>query len=202
MDWDERYRTAAGPMFGAQPNRWLRACVALRAARPACALAIADGDGRNGRWLARRGIATMAMDVSEEATRRAAEADAAAGVAVRRLVGDVATWRPPQDARFGLVALIYLQGPQAQRAAALRLAADSLAPGGWFVMECFGDGPPSPSPDAAGPGREKRYALVEVLAALEGLEVEEATIGLVRLDEGPRHRGLATVVRALARRPG
>ena len=68
--WDERYSTDAY-IFGTAPNVFLASQAAL--IRPGMrALAIADGEGRNGVWLAGQGVQVHAIDVSPVALERAA----------------------------------------------------------------------------------------------------------------------------------
>jgi hypothetical protein len=94
---------------------------------------------------------------------------------------------------------MHLHGPRTLRLAALDLAVSSLAPGGWFLMEGFdvsqaegGVGPDDP---------DRLWRMDDILAAISGLDLVEALRGPSRLDEGPRHQGLARIVRVCARRP-
>ncbi|GMG85437.1 hypothetical protein LNKW23_46570 [Paralimibaculum aggregatum] len=202
--WDARY-AAAGPEgpFGGAPNAWMQMALARPGVAPRSALMLADGDGRNGAWLAGRGLAVTALDISAEATRRAAARDraaAAGGGSVMRIVADLETWAPPAGAAWDLATLLYLQGPGALRRRALALAAGALAPGGWLLVEGFAAvaGRPAMGPD----DQDKRYRQEDLAAAAAGLEIVEALAGAVLLDEGARHQGPAEVVRLLARRPG
>ena len=58
-------------------------------------LCLADGDGRNGAWLAGRGLAVTAVDVSAVANEKAQALDRSRGVSVTRITADLAEWRPP-----------------------------------------------------------------------------------------------------------
>jgi len=197
-EWDARYAEADGPLFGAEPAVSLRAALGRPDVRPADALALADGDGRNGRWLAGMGVAVTAVDFSTEATRRAEATDAATGRRVARIVADLRRWAPPDGRRWGLVVLIGLHGPADLRLGALRLAAAAVAPGGWLLVEGFaagegaevGPGPRDPS---------RRWRADEIEPALGGFVVHELLSGRVLLREGPRHDGEAHMLRLLAR---
>lgn len=198
-DWDARYRAAPGGLFGDAPNDYLRMLWARLDFRPASALMLADGDGRNGAWVAGRGVAVSAVDISAEATRRGMARDAAAGVRVARITADLAAWHPAPGQGWEMASLLYLHGPAMLRARAVTTAAAALVAGGWFVLEGFS------TAQAAEPGMgpddpEKLYDLAGVLALLPGFTVHEALAGTVRLAEGPRHAGAASVVRVLARR--
>lgn len=196
--WDARYAAAEpGGLFGAAPSLWLAMLSGRPDFAPRTALLPADGDGRNGTWLAARGVAVTAVDLSPEATRRAAARDRAAGVAAERITADLADWSPPGDRRWDLAAVLFLHGPPDLRERVVRIAAAALAPGGWLVVEGFakaqaggGIGPDAP---------EKLYSRAELARWSDGLAPVELLEGRVRLDEGPRHSGEAEIVRLAAR---
>lgn len=199
-DWDAKYATAEGGPFGGAPNEYLREIVARSDFAARSALCLADGDGRNSAWLAARGMAVTALDLSKVAVERARARDEAAGVCVERFVADLAEWAPSAERRWEAAFLIYLQCEAETRLRAVRIAGAALAPGGWFVLEAFakgdrrrtGIGPDNP---------ELRYDIGEIERALPGFETVEALAGRVLLNEGARHRGAAQVVRYAARKP-
>ena len=198
--WDARY-AAAGPggLFGDRPNDYLRMIAARADFRAETALMLADGDGRNGTWLAREGLSVTAVDLSAEATARARDRDRAARVSVRRVVADLATWNPEPGRSWQVAAILYLHGPEALRRRVFALAAQALAPGGWLILEGFST---AQAAGAMGPDDPAKLYDPDRLAAwAEGLETVEALTGRVRLEEGPRHAGLASVVRLAARVP-
>jgi SAM-dependent methyltransferase len=197
--WDERYAAAQGGLFGETPSEYLRMTVARGDFAARSALMLADGDGRNGTWLAARGLAVTAVDVSTVATARAEARDRAAGVRARRIAADLAGWRPEPGEGWDLVALMHLHGPRALRRAALERAVAALAPGGWFLMEGFDV---AQAEGAIGPDDPDRlWRMDDIRAMIASLELVEALSGPARLDEGPRHRGVAHILRVCARRP-
>ena len=60
--WDSRYETDAF-VFGEEPNIFLRDLAA--GLTPGKALCVADGEGRNGVWLAGQGHNVTAIDIAE-----------------------------------------------------------------------------------------------------------------------------------------
>lgn len=197
-DWEKRYASTAAP-FGDAPNDYVQ----LVANRPdfgaRSALCLADGDGRNGTWLATRGLSVTAVDLSTKGTERALARDMSAGVQVERISADVACWKPKTDRKWGSAFVIYLQSDQVTRQRAVQLASSSLEPGGWLVLEAFA----RPAADRPGPGPgdpSVLYDLAEIESWTPELEIVESLEGQVMLDEGPRHQGLAAVVRFAARR--
>jgi len=197
--WDKRYSAATEPPFGEAPNEYLRMVCARSDFAARSALCLADGDGRNGRWLAEQGLVVTGVDVSAVATERALALDRARGVAVERLTADLAEWTPPAGGAWDAVFVIYLQGTPDLRRRALAVAAAALAPGGWLVLEGFSKEQAAQA--GMGPGDPDRlYDLAELRTACAGLQVVEALAGRVSLAEGARHRGDAEVVRFAARR--
>jgi 2-polyprenyl-3-methyl-5-hydroxy-6-metoxy-1,4-benzoquinol methylase len=124
--WNQRY-TQNGSVWGAAPNQF----VADRLAdlEPCRILDLGCGQGRNAIWLAGRGHAVTAVDVSDVAIQQATELAADAGVTVEFVAADLGAWEP-QEAAFDLVLLAYIQAPAPIREELHRKAARALAPGG------------------------------------------------------------------------
>lgn len=197
LAWDERY-SGGEFQFGQAPNEYLRA-QSWRFAPRMAALAVGDGEGRNGVWLARQGMAVTTLDWSAVGVAKAREFAAAQGVAIDAQQADVTQWNWP-EARFDLIAWIYLHLPPEDRAIATAGCIRALKPGGLLVLECF-----SPAQEGRRSGGPKLPELLWSRAIVErefaALDVLELTEGAVRLDEGPRHSGLAEVVRCVLRKP-
>ena len=62
--WEPEYA------FGKEPNEFLKSCKRLLPPSGR-ALAVADGEGRNGVWLAEQGLDVLAIDFSPSAQRKA-----------------------------------------------------------------------------------------------------------------------------------
>lgn len=197
LAWDERYG-GGDFQFGEAPNRYLEG-LRPHLAPGMRALALGDGEGRNGVWLAAQGLVVTALDWSPVGMAKAARLAERRGVALETVVADAAAWDYPQG-RFDLVAWIYLHLPPADRAAAAAGVRRALAPGGLLALECF-----TPAQEGRRSGGPKDKALLWSRALVEeafgGLEAVELLEGTVTLDEGPRHQGPAEVVRALLRKP-
>lgn len=198
VDWDARYRDRPAP-FGDEPTAGVRAVWTMADPKPQAILCLADGDGRNGTWLAARGAAVTAVDLSAVATDQAKARDARAGVTVERVVADVATWTPPANVTFDLVCIVFLQCEDAVRLQAVRVAWDFLAVGGLLLAEGFSV--TAGSPDCLGPKEpDKLYDAARLLRALAGAAIETNAETDMILDEGPRHQGPARVLRLIARK--
>jgi SAM-dependent methyltransferase len=196
LAWDERYGSGDF-QFGEAPNRYLEG---LRAhLSPGMrALALGDGEGRNGAWLAGQGLQVTSLDWSAVGMAKAAQLAERRGVRLATVVADAAAWDYPPGG-FELVAWIYLHLPPPDRAAAAAGVLRALARGGLLALECF-----TPAQQGRRSGGPKDPALLWSRAIVEelfgALEVVELLEGTVLLDEGPRHQGPAEVVRALLRK--
>lgn len=194
--WDQRY-TAAQFAFGTAPNVFLRS-LAPRLRPGMRALALGDGEGRNGVWLATQGLATTSVDWSALGTDKARALAAGQGVPLDVQTADLTRW-PYPNARFDLVAWIYVHLPPEDRAVVAEGAIHALAPGGLLALECF-----SPAQEGRRSGGPREPSLLFTRAIAETLFGQLATLelleGTVLLDEGPKHQGPAEVIRALFRK--
>lgn len=194
--WDARY---AGDdlAFGDAPNRALQS-LAPRLRPGMRALALADGEGRNGVHLARAGLRVTAVDWSAAGLAKARALAGRHGVGLDLVLADLTAWDAPAGA-FDLVAWIFLHLPPADRTVVAAKAVRALAPGGLLVLECF-----SPAQEGRRSGGPRDPALLWTPALVRQhfaeLELLECLEGTVLLDEGPKHQGHAEVVRALLRR--
>lgn len=194
--WDNRYSTPDF-VFGTEPNDFLRTVVDRIPAGPV--LCLAEGEGRNAVFLATRGHAATATDLSATGLAKARALAAQRGVPLATEVADLTTYAIAAGAWSGIVA-IFMHLPPELRRDVLARAAAGLRPGGVFVMEAY-----TPAQLAFGTGGPKDPALLPTLAQLrDELRGLEFVIGReIERDvhEGGGHTGRSAVVQVLARRP-
>jgi len=194
--WNLRY-AEPGYAYGTAPNAFLlsRSKYLRRGMR---ALAVADGEGRNGVWLAEQGLEVLSVDASDIGLRKAQALASERNVILQTEAADLSTWKWP-TASFDVVVAIFAHFPPDQRAHVHALMLQALQPGGVLILEAFT--PEQLQHQSGGPRVPEMLYSAELLrsdfAASEILELEET---LTDLDEGPYHRGRAAVVRLLARR--
>src|SRR5438552_13172740 len=104
--WETRYGVPEYA-FGKEPNYFLASC---RGLLPPVgrALAVADGEGRNGVWLARQGLDVLSIDFSPAAQAKARALGAEHNVAITFFEADVHAWPYPEEA-FDVVVEIFTQ---------------------------------------------------------------------------------------------
>src|ERR1041385_3170045 len=93
--WQERFSTPDF-RFGTKPNEFLVACRPLLP-KAGKALAGADGEGRNGVWLARQGLEVLSIDFSPAAQAKARALAEEHRVAITFEEADVHAWPYPDD---------------------------------------------------------------------------------------------------------
>ena len=115
LAWDDRYQNG-GFEFGEAPNLYLQS--QAHRLRPGLrALAVGDGEGRNGVWLAGQGLQVTSVDWSGVGLAKAASLARQRGVALQTITADVAAWDWPR-AQFDLIAWIFVHLPPEDRARA------------------------------------------------------------------------------------
>jgi len=195
--WNARYGEP-GFAYGTEPNAFLVAQKNLL--RPGMkALAVADGEGRNGVWLAQQGLEVLSVDASEVGLRKAQQLAADRGVKLRTDRVDLTAWSWPEQ-EFDVVAAIFVHFPPEVRARLHRRMFEALRPGGTLILEAFT--PAQLSYKSGGPPVLEMLYTADMLridfAGAEILQIEEC---ITDLEEGKYHRGPGAVVRLVLRRP-
>ncbi len=88
--WNARFG-ADGYLFGTRPNAFLASQGSLLR-QGQRALAVADGEGRNGVWLASQGLDVLSVDFSPVALAKAQELATETGVTLQTECVDPSTW--------------------------------------------------------------------------------------------------------------
>jgi len=196
--WDARYRCEEY-IFGTRPNAFLASQEEYLAAGSRV-LAVADGEGRNGVWLAQRGCKVCSVDISPVAIEKAKRLALDRNVHIDFAIADLMEWEWP-DAGFDVVVCIFIQfASPGMRKKLFDGFWRTLRPGGVVIME--GYGVKQLQYTSGGPGKlENLYTpqiLRDAFAEWEMLLLREYD---AVLDEGPRHRGMAALVDLVARKP-
>src|SRR5882757_8544208 len=91
--WETRF-TGPDYLFGTEPNVFLKSHAQLFLPGQSV-LAVADGEGRNGVWLAQQGLDVLSVDFSTRALAKARKLADTRGAAVRFEQADLSTWTWP-----------------------------------------------------------------------------------------------------------
>lgn len=196
--WQARFSTP-DYAFGKEPNSFLASCRPLLPASGK-ALAIADGEGRNGVWLAKQGLDVLSLDFSPAAQAKARALARENGVKVTFEQADMYAWRYP-DSAFDVVVDIFTQsGTPEERARKWAGLRRTLKPGGLLIVHGY-----TPKQLAYGTGGPKDIALFYTRELLERSfgDMDDLTITEEErtLQEGSSHAGMSAVIGLTARQP-
>ncbi len=196
--WETRYRVPEY-VFGEEPNYFLASCKSLLP-RSGTALAVADGEGRNGIWLAAQGLEVVSLDFSPSAQAKAKALAQKRGVSIRFELADVHSWAYPDNA-FDVVCEIFTQfSSPRQRRQKWDGMKRALKPGGLLIVE--GYTPKQLHYGTGGPKELQNLYTEELLRAAFGSFDDFAiTQEELELHEGTSHGGMSAVIGLTARKP-
>ena len=196
--WNSRF-SCTTYVFGTEPNAFLKR-EAHRIPPGAQILALADGEGRNGVWLARQGHHVTAVDVSDVGQDKAARLAARHGVTLEFQLADLTQWAWPKAAYDAVIAIfIQFSGPD-ERAALFANMREAVRPGGLILLEGYR---PEQLGYATGgpPTAENMYDETMLRAAFSGFEIVHLAATDTVISEGAGHHGMSALIDLVARRP-
>jgi SAM-dependent methyltransferase len=195
--WETRYTAAAGYLFGKEPNVFLKA-QAHRLPAAGTALSVADGEGRNGVWLAEQGLDVLTIDYSATALAKAHALAQERGVTLRTAVADLTTWQWPQAA-FDVIAVIFVHFASPERDVFFANLKSALKPGGLLLLEAYRpeqlDYRTGGPPDAA--RMYTRAILQTAFGDFAELEIREYDSAIA---EGTAHVGMSALIDLVGRK--
>lgn len=195
--WNERYAGDAYH-FGTEPNVFL-AAQRDRLKPGQKVLAIADGEGRNGVWLARQGLDVTSVDFSPIAVEKAHRLAARHHVSVAAECADLARWNWG-PARFDVVVAIFIQfAAPPFRTLIFERMKEVLKPGGLILLE--GYRPKQLEYKTGGPSQvENLYTEVLLRDAFADMEILHLAAYDAVISEGSRHQGMSALIDLVARK--
>ena len=195
--WEARFREP-GYHFGTEPNAFLKSKADLL--KPGQkALSIADGEGRNGVFLAEQGLDVLAMDFSPTALAKSQALARQRGVTIRTEQADLDTWRWPAGAIDVVVAIFFQFCAPPLRTRVFDSITRALKPGGLLLME--GYTPKQRQYKTGGPSEVEnlytRKLLEQSFADFSSVEIREYDS---EIHEGPGHGGMSALIDLVGRK--
>ena len=194
--WDERY-AIEDYLFGTEPNAFL--VTQRHLLKPgASVLAVADGEGRNGVWLAEHDLRVLSVDSSVVAQNKARALAQQRGVALDFELADLLQWQWGEN-RFDVIVAIFIQfaAPE-QREQIFAKLKRSLKPGGLLLLQGYtprqleyGTGGP--------PHAENLYTEPMLRGAFADMEILYLREHDDLVSEGAGHSGMSALIDMVAK---
>jgi cyclopropane fatty-acyl-phospholipid synthase-like methyltransferase len=203
--WDERY---AGEEFhfGTEPNEFLVSQKSLLKPGMSC-LAVADGEGRNGVWLAEQGLQVLSVDASTVALSKAKKLAEQRGVTLRFEQVDLMQNNWPVlsnveggENSFDVVVAIFIQfAPPGMREQMFAHIKRCLKPGGLLLLQ--GYTPRQLEYKTGGPSQaENLYTELMLRKEFADMEIMHLSEHDAVISEGEGHSGMSALIDMVARK--
>jgi SAM-dependent methyltransferase len=163
---------------------------------PGDVLCLADGEGRNGVFLAELGHRVTSVDLTESGMAKAASLATERGVELTTVVADLGDYNLGEN-RWDLIVSIFAHTPPPVRVRLHGLIARALRPGGKLILEAY-------TPDQVGRGTggpptpEGTMNLGDLRSELANMNFEHGVEFVRSVVEGPGHTGDGAVVQVIA----
>ena len=195
--WNTRF-AAADYVFGTAPNAFL-ASQAHRLKPGMTALAIADGEGRNGVWLAQQGLQVTGFDFSPNGLAKAQRLASERQVQIDYQLADITDW-DWDTKQYDVIAAIFFQFARpAERARIFNGLMRALKPGGFLLLQGYrveqlkyGTGGPSVA--------EQLYSEALLRESFAALDILHLASHDDEIEEGAGHKGLSALIDMVGRR--
>ena len=196
--WNERFNKKEF-IFGKEPNEYLVE-QAFHYLKPnSSVLCIADGEGRNGVWLAKQGMRVTGFDVSDIALAKANQlaADNEVNIHYSLCDTDGFDWQANSyDAVIGI--FIQFADPE-MRARIFKQVHQTLKPDGLFILQ--GYTPKQLEYKTGGPSLIEHLYTEEMIRELsKDFEVLDLQCYEKELSEGARHTGMSALLGMVAKK--
>ena len=196
--WNERFDQEEF-IFGKEPNEFLVE-KALKYLKPRDkVLCIADGEGRNGVWLAKQGMQVVGFDASDIALAKAKKFAADNQVQVEYSFSDTDSYSWGSNVYDAVVGIFIQFADPAMRERIFQKAYESLKPGGIFILQ--GYTPKQLEYKTGGPSLIDHLYTEELIRDLaRDFHIAELYSYEKELSEGPRHTGMSAILGLVAQK--
>lgn len=194
--WNEKF-SGSIYRYGRKPNRFFKEFIDT--ITPGKLLVPGDGEGRNSVYAALRGWEVTAFDYSSVAREKAEQLAALNKVWINYFEADLEDV-DLTDETFDCIALLYVHLNSRIRRKIHQKLIPCLKPNGQLILEGFSKeqinhtsgGPKNP---------DMLYELEDIVEDFHALAVSHLAEETTILDEGQFHRGKASVIRMIGRKP-
>jgi 2-polyprenyl-3-methyl-5-hydroxy-6-metoxy-1,4-benzoquinol methylase len=196
--WNERFDTGEF-IFGKEPNEYLVQKSAQYLKPNNSVLCIADGEGRNGVWLATQGMHVTGFDVSDIALAKAKQFANENQVSIQYSLCDTDGFDWQVNA-YDAVVVIFIQFADPEmRARIFKQVHQALKPGGLFILQ--GYTPKQLEYKTGGPSLIEHLYTEEMIRELsQGFDILDLQCYEKELSEGARHTGMSALLGMVAKK--
>lgn len=195
--WNMRFETEHY-VFGELPNAYLQSQSDHLMA--GTALALADGEGRNGVWLAEQGLQVDAFDFSDRAIQKAHALAQKRQVSVNFMCSDWSSFDWQHAHYDNIVGIFFQFATPNERSQIFARMRDSLKPGGTLIIQ--GYTPRQLDFNTGGPGKLAHlYDETLMLDAFGKWDILDLRTYELEITEGTGHHGMSGLLGLTARKP-
>lgn len=196
--WNERFDKEEF-IFGKEPNEYLVEKVNQYLKKNDKILCIADGEGRNGVWLAKQGMKVVGFDASDIALAKAKQFAKENQVDVEYSFSDTDSFSWGENVYDAVVGIFIQFADPEMRERIFQQTYQSLKPGGIFILQ--GYTPKQLEYKTGGPSLIEHLYTEELIRSLaKDFQILELVSYEKELSEGPRHTGMSAILGLVAKK--
>jgi len=197
--WNERFDKEEF-IFGKEPNEYLVEKTHQYLKPNQKVLCIADGEGRNGIWLAKQGMQVAGFDASDIALSKANQFAKDNQVTVEYTFSDTDSFAWHANTYDAVIGIFIQFADAAMRERIFQKTYEALKPGGIFILQ--GYTPKQLEYKTGGPSLiEHLYTEELILSLAKDFNILELRSYEKELSEGPRHTGMSAIMGLVAQKP-
>ncbi|MBU3601165.1 bifunctional 2-polyprenyl-6-hydroxyphenol methylase/3-demethylubiquinol 3-O-methyltransferase UbiG [Polynucleobacter sp. AM-25C3] len=196
--WNERFDKEEF-IFGKEPNEYLVEQTAQYLKSGHSVLCIADGEGRNGVWLAKQGMQVTGFDVSDIALMKANQFAKESNVDILYSLCDTDGFDWQANSYDAVIGIFIQFSDPVMRARIFKQVHQTLKPGGIFILQ--GYTPKQLEYKTGGPSLIEHLYTEEMIRDLSReFEILNLACYEKELSEGARHTGMSALLGMVAKK--
>lgn len=196
--WNERFNKDEF-IFGKEPNEYLVEQTRKYLKLGSKVLCIADGEGRNGVWLAKQGMQVLGFDASDIALAKAKQFARDNQVEIEYSFSDTDSFDWQKNTYDAVVGIFIQFADPSMRKRIFEQTYETLKPGGIFILQ--GYTPKQLEYKTGGPSLIEHLYTEELIRGLaKNFEILDLCCYEKELNEGARHAGMSALLGLVAKK--
>lgn len=196
--WNERFDKEEF-IFGKEPNEYLVEKTKQYLKPKDKVLCIADGEGRNGVWLAKQGMQVVGFDASDIALAKAKQFAKENQVEVEYSFSDTDSYAWSENTYDAVIGIFIQFADPSMRERIFKQTYEALKSGGIFILQ--GYTPKQLEYKTGGPSLIEHLYTEELIRDLaKKFQILELVSYEKELSEGPRHTGMSAILGLVAKK--